>query len=118
MGSSREDFSQGYQIVKDNFQKSAANLFVRQYDGTKCSNAIFITVLFCVLCRIQSLFAACRNLDGSPDECTVATAILKTLPEYSRLQKLVIRDGRRQTAAESATQSPALFSVVLSAVSL
>jgi hypothetical protein len=68
MGSTRKNFSQGYQIVKDNFQKSAANLFVKQYDGTKCSNAIFITVLFCALCRIQSLFAACRNLAGSPDD--------------------------------------------------
>ena len=95
MGSSRKNFSQGFQIVKDNFQKSAANLFVKQYDGTKCSNAIFITVLFCALCRIQSLFAACRNLAGSPDDCTVATAILKTLPEYARLQKLV-----NQTLAE------------------
>ena len=35
------------------------------------------------------LLAACRNLAGSPDDRTVATAILKTLPEYPRLQKLV-----------------------------
>ena len=50
MDSSRKNFSQGYQSVNDNFQKSAANLFVKQHNGTKWSNAIFITILFCVLC--------------------------------------------------------------------
>ena len=89
MGSPRKNFSKGYQTVKNNFQEAVGNLFEKQHNGTKCNNAIFITVLFCALCRIQSLFAACRNLAGSPDDRTVATAILKTLPEYSRLQKLV-----------------------------
>ena len=95
MSSSRKNFTKGYQIVKADFQHSVAHLFEKQYHGSKCNNSIFINVLFCALCRIQSLFAACRNLAGSPDDRTVATAILKTLPEYQRLQKLV-----NQTLAE------------------
>jgi putative transposase len=79
MSSSRKDFSQGYKIVKEDFQHSVSNLFEKQYHGSKCNNPIFINVLFCALCRIQSIFAA----------------ILKTLPEYQRLQKLV-----NQTIAE------------------
>ena len=89
MRSSRKNFSKGYQIVKNDFQHSVAGLFEKQYHGTKCNNRIFIIVLFCALCRIQSLFAACRNLAGSPDDNTVAAAILKTLPEYQKLQRLV-----------------------------
>ena len=89
MRSSRKNFNQGYKIVKEDFQNSVAGLFEKQYHGSKCNNKIFINVLFCALCRIQSIFAACRNLAGSPDDRTVAAAILKTLPEYSRLQKLV-----------------------------
>ena len=89
MVTTRINFNKGYQAVKNNFQEAVGNLFEKQYNGTKCNNGIFITVLFCALCRIPSLFAACRNLAGSPDDRTVATAILKTLPEYSRLQKLV-----------------------------
>jgi len=61
---------------------NSAIWFEKQYNGTKCDNAIFIAVLFCALRRIQSLSAACRNLNGSTDDRTVATAILKTLPEY------------------------------------
>jgi len=95
MSSSRKNFSQGYKIVKEDFQHSVSNLFEKQYHGSKCNNRIFINVLFCALCRIQSIFAACRNLAGSPDDRTVAVAILKTLPEYQRLQKLV-----NQTLAE------------------
>jgi hypothetical protein len=86
MSSSRKNFSQRYKIVKEDFQNSVANLFEKQHYGSKCNNPIFINVLFCALCRIQSIFAACRNLVGSPDDRTVATAILKTLPEYTRLQ--------------------------------
>ena len=67
MGSSRRNFNTGYQIVKQNFQTSVADLFEKQYHGTLCNNAIFINVLFCALCRIQSLFAACQNLNGSPE---------------------------------------------------
>jgi len=95
MSSSRKNFTKGYQIVKADFQKSVANLFEKQYHGSKCNNPLFINVLFCALCRVQSIFAACRNLAGSPDDRTVAAAILKTLPEYDRLQKLV-----NQTLAE------------------
>ena len=95
MSSPRKNFTKGYQIVKADFQNSVENLFEKQYYGSKCNNSIFINTLFCALCRIQSLFAACRNLAGSPDDRTIATAILKTLPEYSRLQKLV-----NQTLAE------------------
>jgi len=95
MNSSRKNFSKGYQIVKSDFQNFVANLFEKQYHGSKCNNKIFINILFCALCRIQSIFAACRNLNGSPDDRTVATAILKTLPDYQRLQKLV-----NQTLAE------------------
>ena len=89
MSSSRKNFTKGYQIVKDDFQHSIGNLFEKQYNGTKCNNRIFINVLFCALCRIQSLFAACRNLPFAPDDNTIAAAILKTLPEYTRLQKLI-----------------------------
>ena len=95
MRSSRKNFNQGYKIVKEDFQNSVENLFEKQYNGSKCNNKIFINVLFCARCRIPSIFAACRNLAGSPDDRTVAAAILKTLPEYSRLQKLV-----NQTLAE------------------
>jgi len=95
MSPSRKNFSQGYKIVKEDFQHSVEKLFEKQYHGSKCNNRIFINVLFCALCRIQSIFAACRNLAGSPDDRTIAAAILKTLPEYNRLQKLV-----NQTLAE------------------
>ena len=89
MRSSRENSNKGDPIVKNDFQHFVAGLFEKQYHGTKCNNRIFIIVLFCALCRIQSLFAACRNLAGSPDDHTVSAAILKTLPEYQTLQKLV-----------------------------
>jgi len=89
MGSPKRNFNTGYQIVKQNFQDSVAGLFETHHNGTACNNAIFINILFCALCRIQSLFAACRNLNGAPDDRTVAGAILKTLPEYHRLQQLV-----------------------------
>ncbi len=89
MSSSRKNFITGHHSVKDDFQYSIDNLFEKQYHGTKCNNRIFINVLFCVLCRVQSLFAACRNLAAAPDDNTVAAAILKTLPEYNRLQKLI-----------------------------
>jgi len=89
MRSSGKNYTKGYQIVKSNFENSVAGLFEKQYHGTKCNNRIFVNILFCALCHIQSIFAACRNLAGSPDDRTIATAILKTLPEYGRLQKLV-----------------------------
>ncbi len=89
MSSSRKHFTKGYRSVKDDFQHSIHHLFEKQYHGTKCNNRIFINVLFCALCRVQSLFAVCRNLAAAPDDNTVAAAILKTLPEYTRLQKLI-----------------------------
>ena len=70
MNSSRKNFSKGYQIVKSDFQNFVANLFEKQYHGSKCNNKIFINILFCALCHVQSIFAACRNLNGSPDDRT------------------------------------------------
>jgi len=52
--SSKKNSNKGYPIVKNDFQHSVAGLFEKQYHGTKCNNRIFIIVLFCALCRIQS----------------------------------------------------------------
>jgi len=89
MGSSRKNFNTGYQNVKEDFQHAVGNIFEKQYKGRDCNNSVFIKVLFCALCHIQSLFAVCRNLQNVPDDHTIAVAILKTLPEYNRLQKLI-----------------------------
>jgi len=56
MSPSRKNFTKGQQIVKGDFQNSVANLFEKQYHGSKCNNPIFINILFCALCRIQSIF--------------------------------------------------------------
>ena len=45
MGSPRKTFSKGYQTVKNDFQEAVSNLFEKQHNGTKCNNAIFITIL-------------------------------------------------------------------------
>ena len=62
MNTPRRNFITGYQIVKQNFQRSAADLFEKQHHGTICNNAFFINVLFCALCRTQSLFAMQNSL--------------------------------------------------------
>jgi putative transposase len=66
----------------------------------KMNTKIIITVLFAAVCNIQSLFAACRNLKGAPDDCTIAGALLKTLPCYQCLQ-----DRINQTLAEGLPKS-------------
>jgi len=87
MGSSRKNYSGNFQHVKDQFQNAAGQLFAKEHHGRECNNAIFVKVLFCALCHIQSLFAVCRNLKYCPDDRTVAVAVLKTLPTYIALQK-------------------------------
>jgi len=57
--------------------------------GRECTNAVFIPVLFCALCHIQSLFAIYRNLQRCPDDRTVTVAIMKTLPTYTALQQRI-----------------------------
>jgi hypothetical protein len=89
MSSSRKNFSTGYQIVKEDFNNAAAKLFDKPYNGTKCNTPTFINILFCALCHIQSLFAVCRNLTAAPDDTTIASAILKSLPHYDELQKRI-----------------------------
>jgi len=89
MGSPRKNYSGNFQHVKDQFQNAARRLFAKEHHGRECHNAIFVKVLFCALCHIQSLFAVCRNLKYSPDDRTVAVAILKTLPTYIALQKKI-----------------------------
>ena len=42
MSPSRKNFSQGYKIVKEDFQRSVENLFEKQHHGSKCTNRIFI----------------------------------------------------------------------------
>jgi putative transposase len=89
MGRIRKNYGQCFQHVQDRFTGEAGKLFEKEHHGSKCTNAVFIRVLFCALCHIQSLFAICRNLQHCPDDRTVATAILKTLPTYFVLQKRI-----------------------------
>lgn len=89
MGRVRKNYSQCFQQVQDRFSGEAGKLFATEHHGYKCTNAVFIRVLFCALCHIQSLFAICRNLQSCPDDRTVAAAILKTLPTYTELQKRI-----------------------------
>jgi len=90
MGVVRKNYSRSFQQVQDRFTGEAGKLFATEHPGKgavslrpakgrECTNAVFIRVLFCALCHIQSLFAICRNLQSCPDDRTVATAILKTL---------------------------------------
>ena len=89
MGSVRKNYSKSFQHVQDRFTGEAGKLFATEHHGRECTNAVFIRVLFCALCHIQSLFAICRNLQSCPDDRTVAAAILKTLPTYTALQKKI-----------------------------
>ena len=89
MGSVRKNYNKSFQQVQDRFTSEAGKLFETEHHGRECTNAIFIRVLFCALCHIQSLFAVCRNLQRCPDDRTVAAAILKTLPTYTELQKRI-----------------------------
>jgi hypothetical protein len=85
----RKNYSRGYQEVQDRFSGEAAKLFEKEHHGRECPNSVFIRVLFCALCHVQSLFAICRNLQRCPDDRTVAAAILKTLPEYNKFQQKI-----------------------------
>ena len=89
MGSIRKNYSKSFQHVQDRFTGDAGKLFEKEHKGRECTNAVFIRVLFCALCHIQSLFAICRNLQRCPDDRTVAAAILKTLPTYTALQQRI-----------------------------
>jgi putative transposase len=89
MGIVRKNYSRSFQHVQDRFTGEAGKLFETEHHGRECTNAVFIRVLFCALCHIQSLFAICRNLQRCPDDRTVAAAILKTLPTYDALQKKI-----------------------------
>jgi putative transposase len=89
MGKLRRNYSKSFQHVQDRFIVEAGKLFEKEHQGRECTNAVFIRVLFCALCHIQSLFAVCRNLQKCPDDRTVAVAILKTLPKYDKFQKRI-----------------------------
>ncbi|MCL2117872.1 MAG: hypothetical protein FWH27_05530, partial [Planctomycetaceae bacterium] len=89
MGSIRKNYSKSFPHVQDRFAGEVGKLFDKKHPGRECPNSVFIRVLFCALCHIQSLFAVCRNLQKCPDDRTVAAAILKTLPEYDAFQKKI-----------------------------
>ena len=54
MSSSRKNFNTGYKNVKDDFQFAVGKIFEKQYKGRDCNNSVFIKVLFCALCHVQS----------------------------------------------------------------
>ena len=89
MGSIRKNYSKSFPHVQDRFAGEVGKLFDKKHPGRECPNSVFIRVLFCALCHIQSLFAVCRNLQKCPDDRTVAVAILKTLPKYDAFQKRI-----------------------------
>jgi hypothetical protein len=61
MGKSGGNYSKSFQHVQDRFTGEVGKIFEKEHHGRECTNAVFIRVLFCALCHIQSLFADCRN---------------------------------------------------------
>ena len=61
MGSIRKNDNKSFPHVQDQFIGEVGKLFDAEHPGHKCPNTVFIRVLFCALCHIQSLFVVCRN---------------------------------------------------------
>jgi hypothetical protein len=52
MGSSRKNYSESFQQVKNQFQNATGQLFAKEHHGRECNNAIFVKVLFYALCHM------------------------------------------------------------------
>jgi len=61
MGVARKNYNRSIHQVQDRFITETEKLFHKEHHGQECRNSVFIRVLFCALCHVQSLFAVCRN---------------------------------------------------------
>ena len=61
MGSIRKNYSKSFPHVQDRFAGEVGKLFDKKHPGRECPNSVFIRVLFCALCHIQSLFAVWKT---------------------------------------------------------
>lgn len=57
MNIARKNYNRGDLQVQDRFTTEAGKLFHTEHHGRDCTNSVFIRVLFCAPCRVQSLFA-------------------------------------------------------------
>ena len=53
MGKLRGNYSKSFQYVQDRFTGEVGKLFDKEHHGCKCTNSVFIRVLFCALCHAE-----------------------------------------------------------------
>ena len=62
-----------------------------EYNGTKCSGSIVISVLLIAAARVVLIFAACRDLADAPSDQTIRNGIEDSLPPIPELERRLNR---------------------------